>query len=81
MESRGGFGLPFLEPTATCMSTLESVHYNSVMDMVSVLGVSTMDLSGMILNTEDTKKSNTWSLSSCTHGAVGGQGINRSCEP
>lgn len=33
-----GFGLPFLEPTATCISTLESVHYNSIMEHVMACG-------------------------------------------
>lgn len=47
--------------------------------VVSVHGVSTMYLSGMILNTDDPKKkSKTWSLSSCTHDAVGEAGLNRS---
>lgn len=63
MDSRSGFGQPFLESTATCMSTLVSVYYNFIMDqgmwswhVVSVHGASTTCVSGMLLNPEDPEK-------------------------
>lgn len=79
VESRGSFGLLFLEPIARCMSTLGYVHYNSIMDqgmwswlVVSVHGASTCVYQACYSILRIQKKNKTWSLSSCTSWCSGG---------